>query len=336
MVNALLSYLPATVYEAKEIDMAIGYIRQLHFVHGYETIFLPEGAFRKLQTRIPRENEYVKKLPQRHKSDDKLVKEAGEILDRILWSLKKTDHVDAQLDSFLDIFSTWIRALSLKAVVVLPMARAIDSLSHFFHILVSDQRDFIGNLADDLELWLFSRFADVPIQWPYYLDFSNEIKETLLTRFDFDQFKDLRTAICKSSVGKGLRVERENMLLGGAEFVGSILEFAKTFHRDKIIITQSAIGASNDSILAFKELNWHHPSLMQVLEEPILNDENFASCFMIDRFYSSEFIKKMQPFGSLKSAMNPLVYYASFELACDKEVGLALENFRERKIKHIS
>lgn len=333
MVNALLCDLPSTVYDAKEIDMVLGYLQQLHFVHGYETIFLSKGAFGKLEKEMSFENQFVKKVPQMRNRDDRSVKKVRETLDEILWSMKKLNIADAQLGSFLDIFSAWIEAGSLKALVIVPMTGAISSFSHFFHVLNSDIRDIIDPVADDVELWFFSHFGDVPIQWPYYLDFSDEAREALMVRFDFDQFKDLRTSVCRYSLWREVGVVRENMLLKGAEFATSVLRFAETFHRNKIVITQSAIGVSNDNILASEELKWNYPSLRRVLGEPF---PEFSSCFIMDRFYSSEFIKKMQPLGSLKNKTNPLAYYSLFELACEKEIHSAQENFKKRKIKHIS
>jgi hypothetical protein len=213
------------------------------------------------------------------------------------------------------------------------VTKAISSFSHFIHILISDKRDIINLVADDLELWFFSHFGNVHIQWPYYLDFSNEVREALMTRFNFDQFRDLRSSVCRYSPDGEAGVSREDKLLKAAEFAASLLRFAEAFHRDKIVITQSAIGVSNDSLLASKELKWNYPSLRRVLGEPF---PDYSACFIIDSFYSSEVVKRMRPLDSLKNKANPLAYYSLFESACEKEVHLAEENFTKRKIKYIS
>ena len=335
MVNALLWDLLSTFDDPEETNLVISYVQQLHFFHGFEAIFVSEDTYDRIMARKPYENDYLRKLPTFQKSQEKLLEKIKNELDSILWALKKTDHIEAQLNSFVSLYSKWVHALSLKAVVVLPMMTPTSSVSHFFHILVSDKRDFISHLADDLELWLLSRFGNVPIRWPYYLNFSKQVKEDLSTQFDFEQFKDLRTKICRYPTTKQEEQTRKKFLREALESNRSIIEFSMTNYRDNIVLTRSAIGVSNENLLAFERLNWHNPKLMEILQEPILNSKGFVPCFVPDKLYSFELIRRIQPLGSLRNAINPLDYYAMFELVCDKNVDLALENFKNRLgIKH--
>ena len=330
MVNALLWDLPSTFDDPEETNLVISYVQQLHFFHGFEAIFVSEDTYDRIMARKLYENDYLRKLPTFQNSQDKLLAKIKHELDSILWTLKKTDHIEAQLNSFVSLYSKWVHALSLKAVVVLPMMAPTSSVSHFFHILVSDKRDFIGHLADDLELWLLSRFGNVPIRWPYYLNFSKQIKEDLSTQFDFEQFKYSRTEICKYPTTKQEEQTRKKLLWEALEFNRSIIEFSMINYPDNIIFTRSAIGVSNENLLAFERLNWYHPKLMKILQEPILTGKGFMPCFVPDKLYSFELIQRIQPLSSLRNAINPLNYYSAFELACDKDVDLALENFKKR------
>ena len=329
MVNALLWDLPSTLYNPEETNLVVEYVQQIHFLHGFETIFVSENIYDRIAARRPYENDYLRKLPNFQNSLYKLLEKVKHELDSILWNLKKIDHIEAQLNSFVSLYSKWVHALSLEAVVVLPMMVPTSSVSHFFHILVSDKRDFIGHLADDLELWLLSRFANVPIRWPYYLNFSEQIKENLSTQFDLDQFKDLRTEICKYPTTKQEEQTRKKLLREALEFNKSIMEFSMTNYPDSIVLTRSAIGVSNENLLASERLNWHHPKLMKILQEPILNSKGFVPCFVPDKLYSLELIRRIQPLSSLRDAIDPLKY-AVAELLCDKNVDFALENFKKR------
>lgn len=327
MVNALLWDLPSTFYN---LDLMIGYVQQIHLLHGFETIFVSESIHDRIVGRKPYTTSYLRQLPNFDDRQDRLLERIKHELDSILWNLKKTDHTEAQLGSFLSLYSKWLHALSLEAVVVLPMMAPTSASSHFFHILVSDKRDFIGHLADDLELWLLSRFADVAIRWPYYLDFSREIKENLLAQFDFDQFRNLRTEICKCPTNKQEEKTRNKLLWKAMEFNRSMIEFSTTNYPDKVVLTRSAIGVSNENLLAFARLNRHYPKLTEILQEPILSNKGFVPCFVPDKLYSFELVQRIQPLKSLRNTINVLNYYAAFELACDKDVDLALKIFGKR------
>jgi len=330
MVNALLWGFPSTLDIGEEIDLAFQYFEQLHFLHGFETIFMAEDTFNCIRKEKPKINDYLRKLPNSRNSQGKLLEKIKHELDSILWELKKTDYTEAQLHSFVSIYSKWLHALPLKAVVVLPMMVPTGSVSHFFHLLVGGKRDFIGPLADDLELWFLSRFADVSFRWPYYLNLSKQMKEVLSTQFDFAQFKDLRTKICMYPTSNQEKQGRSELLRQAQEFNRLITEFSTTNYPDNIVFTRSAIGVSNENLLAFERLNWHYPKLMKILQGPPLNNKGFVSCFVADKLYSLELMHRIKPLGSLEHTTNPLNYYATFELICDRNMDLALENFKKR------
>jgi len=330
MVNALLYGLPFTLGDPEEDKLLISYVKQLHCFHGFETIFVPEETYNRIITIKPLENDYLRKLPTPQNTEDKLLTKIKHELDSILWVLKKTDYLEAQLGSFISLYSMWAHALSLKAVVVLPTISPTSSVSHFFHILVSDKRDFIGRLADDLELWFLSRFGVVSVRWPYYLNFTKQIEEDLSTEFEFKPFNDLRTEICRYPASRQEEQIRKKLLCDAIKFNRLLVDFSMANYSDNIILTPSTLGVSNKNLLAFEKLDWHFPKLMKILQEPILNSEGFVPCFVQDELYSLELIRRIQPLSLLGNAVNPLDYYRAFELGLDTNIDLALESFRKR------
>jgi len=337
MVNAILWSPASALNNVEETGLVIRYIQQLHSFHGFDTIFVPEDTYSRIRKKETYRMDYLRRLPNPPNRSDELIAEIRCRLDSILWELKRTDHIEAQLTSFISLYSKWIHARLLEAVVVLPMTSPTSPVSRFFHTLTGDQREFIKHLADDLELWFLSRFADIRIRWPHFLDFPEEIEEIISARFDLDKLKHLRTEICEYPTGKQEEQTRKKLLQEALELNGLIMEFATKNYRGITILTQSAIGVSNRNLLAFERLNWHYSELMKILQEPFPSSKRFLPCFIPDKLYSLEVVRKIEPLNSLQDATNPLEYYATFELVHDKNVDLALKSFERRLgVKHTS
>lgn len=231
MVNAIILDLALPRY-TEETDFAITYLRQMNFFHGFETVLGTKTVLDTISefTSVNQEK-YLKELRQISRSDSKLVKDFEKKLNLILWQMKRTDIHEAQLTSLLSLYAIWLQAKRLKSLIIQSMSDPTSDFSRLIHILAGEGREFIGLLADDIELWLFSHFADLYVEWPYFLHFPKKVVETFLEDDYFKkirkQFIGFRTRICRYPVNQLEMNKRARMILKIQQYFGWILTLAK-------------------------------------------------------------------------------------------------------------
>jgi hypothetical protein len=70
--------------------------------------------------------------------------------------------------------------------------------------------------------------------------------------------------------------------------------------------------------------------MLAEFREVQLTNRVFVPCFLHIKFYPSELLKSVRPYGLLPEGTNPLVYYSLFENAQEAELKLVLSKFRKR------
>lgn len=334
MVNGIICdlYLPRNL---EEMESVISYLHQLHFIHGFEKIYVPEVAIARIREWIQTYNMiYLRKLEEITSREDMLVRGCEEELDSILWKMKRTDVLEAQLDSFLSLYGMWLQAKRLKSLLVQSMSIPTNPFSRLVHLLVGEQREFIDLLADDIELWLFSHFADLYAEWPYFFNFSTETAKRLQKndcyRHFHNQFINLRTTSCTYSTERSSLMKREETISRMLKYCSSILESLAKEHGKDMILTKASLTVSNETLVATRGEFWNYSALSEFLGQIREPHPVFSPSFVHIKFYPLVLLKSIKPFGSLSKSTNPLVYYSSFEEIQEAELKFALTRFRKR------
>jgi hypothetical protein len=334
MVNAIILDLdlPRNI---EEVNFAITYLCQLNFFHGFETIFVPKVVLDTISefTSINQEK-YLKELGQISRSESKLAKDFENELNSILCQMKRTDIYEAQLSSLLSLYTTWLQAKRLKSLIIQSMSDPTSHFSRLIHLLAGEGREFIGPLADDIELWLFSHFADLYVEWPYFLRFPKEVAETFL-KDDYlkriqKQFIDFRTRTCVYPVNRLEMKKRARMISKMQQYFNWILTLAKERYGEEVIISKTSLAVSNKTLKATERKTLKYSELAKFLKETKPINQNFAPCFIHVKFYPSKLLKPVKPYGLLPKNANSLVYYHMFETAQEAELKLVFSKFRER------
>ena len=334
MVNAIILDLDLP-RNTEEINFAITYFRQLNFFHGFETIFAPKVVLDTISkfTSISLEK-YLKELGQISRSDSKLAKDFEKKLNSILWQMKRTDIHEAQLSSLLSLYTIWLQAKRLKSLIIQSMSDPTSHFSRLIHLLAGEDREFIGPLADDIELWLFSHFADLYVEWPYFLRFPKEVTKTFLKDDYFKrvqkQFIDFRTRTCAYPANELEMNKRARMISKMQQYFNWILTLAKEKYGEEVIISRASLAVSNKTLTAKERKALNYSELARFLKETKLSNQNFAPCFIHVKFYPSKLLKPVKPYGLLPKNTNSLVYYHMFETAQEAEFRLVFSKFRER------
>lgn len=334
MVNAIILDLDLP-RNTEEINFAITYFRQLNFFHGFETIFAPKVVLDTISkfTSISLEK-YLKELGQISRSDSKLAKDFEKKLNSILWQMKRTDIHEAQLSSLLSLYTIWLQATRLKSLIIQSMSDPTSHFSRLIHLLAGEDREFIGPLADDIELWLFSHFADLYVEWPYFLRFPKEVTKTFLKDDYFKrvqkQFIDFRTRTCAYPANELEMNKRARMISKMQHYFNWILTLAKEKYGEEVIISKASLAVSNKTLRATERKALNYSELARFLKETKLSNQNFAPYFIHVKFYPSKLLKPVKPYGLLPKSTNSLVYYHMFETAQEAEFRLVFSKFRER------
>lgn len=340
MVNAIVHDLSFS-RNPEGTELVAGYLRELHFVHGFETVFIPDTLYAVINAQKNSKEKYLGKLGHLNRNENNTMRECEKKLESILWKMKRTDIDEAHLRSFLSLLSVWLQAIRLKSLVVEPLSSPVNNFSTLTNLLVGDQRDYIGKLADDLELWLFSHFADLYSEWPYFLDFSVRTAESLQEDEGYAKFHslfmDLRTKSQTYSTHENSLKKREKTLSRMLAYCNFILALAKQKCGKEVIITKSSLAVSNKTLSATGKRNWNYADIARLLWPDNSDSPNFVPCFTHIRLYPLELLKSISPYALLPRNANPLVYYSSFEIGEEAQLRLALGTFRKRlKITGIS
>jgi hypothetical protein len=318
----------------EEVNFAITYLRQLHFLHGFERIFVPKVVLGTISefTQVDGEK-YLEKLGQLDDSEDKLVREFENEFTSILWQMKRTDIYEAQLSSLLSLYAIWLQAKRLRSLIVQSLSTPTDSFFRLIHLLAGEQREFIGRLADDIELWLFSHFADLYVEWPYFLSFTKEMVE-IFQKDDYykksqEQFIDFRTRTCVYPANKFEFRKRAKMISQMLAHFNWIIRSATEKFSKEIIISRASLAVSNVTLITTKKKTLNY-SMLAEFREVQLTNRVLVPCFLHIKFYPSELLKSVRPYGLLPEGTNPLVYYSLFENAQEAELKLVLSKLRKR------
>lgn len=333
MVNAIVHDL-SFPRNPEETELIAGYFRQLHFVHGFEAVFIPSTLYAVVNAQKNSKEKYLRKLGHLNRNENNTMRECEKRLESILWKMKRTDIDEAHLRSFLSLFSVWLQAKRLKSVVVEPLCSPVNSFSALTYLLVGDQRDYIGKLADDLELWLFSHFADLYSEWPYFLDFSVRTAESVQEDEGYAKFHrlfiDLRTKSQTYSTHENSLKKRAKTLSHMLAYCNFILALAKQKYGKEVIITGSSLAVSNKTLSATRKRIWNHADLARLLWQSDSVRPTFVPCFAHVKLHPLDLLKSIRPYGLLPRNVNPLVYYGSFEMSQEEQLKLALSAFRKR------
>jgi len=334
MVNAIILDLDLP-RNTEEINFAITYLRQLNFFHGFKTIFVPTTVLDTISefTSVNQEK-YLKELGQVSRSDSKLEKDFEKKLNSILWKMKRTDTYEAQLTSLLSLYAIWLQAKRLKSLIIQSMSDPTSNFSQLIHLLAGEGREFIGPLADDIELWLFSHFADLYVKWPYFLRFPREVAETFL-KDDYlkriqKQFIDFRTRTCVHPANELEMNKRARIISKMQQYFSWILTLAKEKYGEEVIISKASLVVSNKTLKATERKTLNYSELAKFFKESKSVNQNFAPCFIHVKFYPSKLLKPVKRYGLLPKSANSLVYYRMFETAQEAELKLVFSKFRER------
>lgn len=333
MVNAIILDLDLP-RNAEEINFAITYLRQLNFFHGFETIFVPKVVLDTISDFTPiNQEKYLKEIGQISRRDSKLVRDFENKLTSILWRMKRTDIHEAQLSSLLSLYAIWLQAKGLKSLIVQSMSDPTSYFARLIHLLAGEGREFIGYLADDIELWLFSHFADLYVEWPYFLRFPKEAAETFLKDDYFKkmqkQFIDFRTRTCVHPANELETKKRARMISKMQRYFNWILTLAKEKYGKEVIISKASFAISNKALITTERKALNYSELADFFKERSI-EQNFAPCFIHVKFYPSKLLKPVKPYGLLPKSTNSLVYYRMFETAQEAELKLVFSKFRER------
>lgn len=334
MVNAIILDL-ALPRNTEEINFAITYLRQLNFFHGFETVFVPKTVLDTISefTSVSQEK-YLKELRQISRSDAKLMKDFEKKLNSILWQMKRTDIHEAQLTSLLSLYAIWLQAKRLKSLIIQSMSDPTSDFSRLIHLLAGEGREFISFLADDIELWLFSHFADIYVEWPYFLRFPQKLVEAFLEDDYFKknrkQFISFRTQVCVHPVNELEMNKRARMISKMQQYFSWILALAKEKYGEEVIISKASLAVSNKTLKATERKTLNYSELTKFFKETNPVTQSFTPYFVHVKFYPSKLLKPVKPYSLLPKSTNALIYYHMFETAQEAELKLVLSKFRER------
>lgn len=335
MVNAIVSDLVFSE-NIEEINFVLSYLRQLHFLQGFERIFLPKAALDAIRKRATiEEGKFLEEIDKPTKSENALLEECESGLSSILWKMKRTEIHEAQLSSLLSLFSIWLQAKRQRSVIIQAALEPTSHFSRLIHLLAGEQREFIGRLADDLELWFLSHFGDLYTEWPFFLSFSKETAKILLKndyyRESFGEFKDLRTKTCAYPVDEREFRKRAIMLSEMVTYSHQFLRLAKERYGKEIILCRASLAASNETLIGTAKEAWNYPVMARFFkEEPKKADQTFLPFFAHIKYYPLRLLRSIKPYGLLTKNTNPLVYYSLFETAQEAELKLVLSKFKKR------
>jgi hypothetical protein len=317
----------------EEREFAIGYLRQLRHIQVFQNIFVPRRVLSSLNSAIKTQDEYIRTLPARTREETNTAKCVREYLDSLLWEMKKTDVQEAQLDSFLRAFEIWLKARSLRAVVITPCFGLTGSFSKLVHLLTSDKRDFIENLADDIELWLFSHCADITAEWPYFLQFTPQVAKTLESDPSLLEYRrrlaNLRNQYLSWNIENRRLTRYERLLSTMISSLNEINIHLSTKYHENMIIRKGPLGPSKQNLIARTCPQWKCRKFGKILED--FETEGIFSPYFINLdLYPSELIESVDLSKHQKKDKLPFWIALCSETLPKASLELALGEYKKR------
>jgi len=333
MTNAILwEFLPPNNSEDKEFTIA--YIRQVHHFQGFQDIFIPKNVFSSLSSIIEPNDKFVKKLPLIGKTDKRILEDFEKSINTLLWSIKKTDIFETGLTSFLVAFAIWVQAKKLKSAIILHLSNPTSNFSRLMHILAGEQRKFVECVADDVESWFFSHFADFPAEWPYFFNFTSSTidmleKDPIFLEYQRN-FIDSREKFFEVGFEKTNLTEYDKILSRITANQKVLFNHVSKNYREHFIATKASLAPSKENWKALRHLTWKCNSFGKMLEHAEIYGSNFIPYFVRFDFYPFELLKKIKANSLLSERDTAFNSTYSFETALKAEMDFVLNNFRKR------
>lgn len=325
MVNVLVPDLPSSVTEA-EISQIIQYLRQLHSIRGFEKIYVSEtNILNKISL------EYVRELPSQIEDEVKnSTRNMVSELDSILWDIKKTDHREANLSPFVFLYSLWLKAKSIKAVVIFSRLHILSPILYLCQILTNSRRDYIGNLAEDIELWFFSHFADFEVQVPFFFNVTQEIEDSFRKYAGISKLKETLDFLCNYPNSANEWKNRNKALIKLMEYTESISQYAKNAYKWLVMFAPFPITLTNGVMKAPELIPWNYPTLKELLKDKPMRENNFNPYFIQDTIYPKELLQKVALAKEIPPEKASFFKLLQSEVASYRTIELARHKFLKR------
>jgi hypothetical protein len=333
MANALIwEFSPPRSAEEKEF--AVAYFRQLHFVQGFQSIFLSKNVFSSISSIVEPEDTYVEPLPKVAETEKRILDNFGESLDRLLWTIKKKDVFETGLASLLATVEVWVQAKKLDSAIVLPSSNPTSNCAQLMHLLVGKQTESLASFADDVEYWFFSHFADLTVGWPYFLNFNKSTADLLEKDLCFLKFRrkivELRRNYLTRDITESILIDYKRTLSNIVVDQRLLIEHMSKRYREEIILMKASLAPSSRNLEKRMQPSWKSDSFGEMFEEIDINNGVFTPYYINFDFYPSELLKSINPFDWLNSKARPFGVSQLFKAGCKKEMELAIQNYRER------
>jgi hypothetical protein len=332
MTNAIVWELsPINTSEGKKF--LISYIRQVHYIHGFNDIYVPDRVFTSINSMFESYDTFIKRLPSMGKTNENILKNFEKGINHFLWSTKRTDILETGLTAFLATLAIWLQAKKLKATIILPLSKPISNFSRLIHILVGEQREAIECLIDDIEYWFFSHFADFSVEWPYFFDFSSVTIDMLQKDKKFmkcrNNFVESREKIFEVSFKKATLTQFTRTFLSVTNNQKAFFNHLYKKYRKFFITTKASVAPSNQSWKTLKRVTSKWESIGISFEDAGLCKYKFAPYFTRLDLYPLELFKKIKA-NSLSETTTSFRSAFNFGTALKAEMKLALDNYRKR------
>lgn len=333
MANALIwEFSPPRSAEEKEF--AVAYFRQLHFVQGFQSIFVSKNVFLSISSMVEPEDSYVEPLPKVDEAEKRILENFGKSLDRLLWTTKKKDVLETGLTSLLAAVEVWIQARKLKSAIVLPSSNPTSNCAQLMHLLVGEQTETLASFADDVEYWFFSHFADLTVEWPYFLNFNKSMADILEKDPCFLKHRrdivELRKNYLTRDITKEILSDYRRTLSNVVVDQRLLIERMSKKHREEIILVKASLAPSLRNLEKRIHPTWKCDPFGEMFEETDISNGVFTPYYIDFDFYPSELLKSINPFDLLNSKARPFGVSQLFVTACKKEMELAIQNYRKR------
>lgn len=333
ITNAILWVFPLPK-NSEEKEFAIGYLRQLRHIQGFQNIFVPQRIYTSLNSVMKNQDNYIRTLPMKTRKETDMVKSLHGYLDSLLWEMKKTDVQEAQLNSFLEIFEIWLKARSQRAVVIAACSDPAGSFSRLVHLLTSDKRGFIENLADDIELWFFSHYTDIPAKWSYFFQFPPQVAKTLEGDSFILEYRKRLANFRDEYLSGGIESRRltkyEILLSSMITSQNKFNAYLSTKYHGNMIIGNGPLGPSKQNLIARICPQWKCQKFGKILEDIEAEERLFSPYFMNLDLYPSELIESIDLSEQQKRNKRPFWITLCSETLHKASLELALSNYRKR------
>jgi|GEM_PF-3158734 hypothetical protein len=314
---------------AEEREFVVGYFRQLHFLQGLDDILISRDLFNSITNEIQPGDDYIKVLPEATKNEETLCYNFEDNLNSMLWKLKRTDIPESGLSCLLSMVEIWLRARELESVIVMPMSEVINSFTTLVHFLAGEKRDYLSYLADDVELWLFSHFADFYSDWPYFLRFTVPIAATLEEDCNFQQYKEKLMEVrnrCFFAADDRSILNYEKLTSKTMIYQKQVNEFLLRNWGENIMIARGSLALSKSNLRTLINRKWKY-GIFETLES---ENKPLNPYFLLFRFYPFELLKSIGPTDLSPEKPSFLKAYHYFETYYEAELKFALEKYGRR------